>query len=297
MRTFGDDKHRTYFTFEDTLSQIGLGYVPLFLIAHLRPRGWWIALGVILVGYWAAFALYPLPPEGFDTKLMAADDPQFHRPGLAAHWDKNSNAAWAFDTWFLNLFPREPVVERIDGEKVWFGGFVRNPGGYCTLSFIPTLGTMVLGLIAGDWLKTQTRWGTAFILGLAGLCGIGAGVLLGELGVCPVVKRIWTPSWVLFSGGCCFLLLAGFHTLSDAIGYGGWTYPLRVIGANSILIYTLADSPVPRFVQTQLAKHLPAGTFEVFGDVWAPVLKGGAWMAIAWLGLWWLYRRRVFVRV
>lgn len=267
MRSFGDDKHRTYFTFEDTLSQIGLGYVPLFLIAHLRPRGWWVALGVILGWYWAAFALYGRLEGGFRFA-----------------WAKEDNFAIAFDRWFLRLFPREKP-------------FADNPGGYCTLSFIPTLGTMVLGLMAGDWVRSRGRWGSAFLLALAGLCGIGAGVLLAGLGVCPVVKRVWTPGWVLFSGGWCFLLLATFHTFSDAIGYLGWTYPLRVIGANSILIYTLADSPLPRFVQTQLAKHLPVGTFEVFGETWVPVLKGGAWLGIAWLGLWWLYRKRVFVRV
>lgn len=282
MRSFGTG--RTNFTFEDTLSQIGLGYVPLFLLAHLQPRWWLVALGVVLVGYWAAFALYPLPPEGFDYAAVSAADPQFHHDGIAAHWNKNSNAAWAFDTWFLNLFPREKT-------------FTHNGGGYATLSFIPTLATMILGLFAGDWLRTSGRGGATLILGVIGVCGIGAGVLMAELGVCPIVKRIWTPSWVLFSGGWCYLLLAGFHALSDGIGYRGWTYPLRVIGANSILIYTLADSPLPAFVWTQLEKHLPAGAYSVFGDAWKSVVRGAVWMVLAWLLLWWLYRKRLFVRV
>ena len=62
--------------------------------------------------------------------------------GFAAHWNKNTNLAWAFDTWFLNLFPREKP-------------FVYNGGGYATLSFIPTLGTMILGLIAGGVLRSD----------------------------------------------------------------------------------------------------------------------------------------------
>ncbi len=62
--------------------------------------------------------------------------------GFAAHWNKNSNLAWAFDTWFLNLFPREKP-------------FMYNGGGYATLSFIPTLGTMILGLIAGGVLRSE----------------------------------------------------------------------------------------------------------------------------------------------
>src|SRR6185312_10613406 len=76
-------------------------------------------------------------PPGFDydTVGVPADWPH-HASGFAAHWNKNSNLAWAFDVWFLNLFPREQP-------------FVANRGGYATLSFIPTLGTMILGLLAG----------------------------------------------------------------------------------------------------------------------------------------------------
>ena len=62
--------------------------------------------------------------------------------GFPAHWNNNSNPAWAFDVWFLNLFPRsEP--------------FRGNGGGYSTLSFIPTLATMILGLIACGILKRE----------------------------------------------------------------------------------------------------------------------------------------------
>ena len=84
---------------------------------------------------------YPLPPSDFDyAKVGVPPDWPYHYTGLAAHWNKNSNLAWAFDTWFLNLFPRAKP-------------FLFNGGGYATLSFIPTLGTMILGLIAGGWLK------------------------------------------------------------------------------------------------------------------------------------------------
>jgi predicted acyltransferase len=296
MRSFHTP--RTNFTFEDTLSQIGLGYLPLFLIAQLRPRWWWVALVVLLVGYWGAFALYPLPPEGFDYAAVKAADPQYQHDGLAAHWNKNSNAAWAFDTWFLNLFPRWKAGT-VDGRSVLVPNpFTHNAGGYSTLSFIPTLGTMLLGLIAGGWLKAGGRWKPVLWCGVAGAVGLAAGRLLGDLGICPVVKRIWTPSWVLFSGGWCFLLLAGFHALSDGIGYRGWTYPLRVIGANSILIYTLADSPVSSFVPDQVFKHLPGGWLAAWSkEYWWPLVRGGVWMGLAWLLLWWLYRKRVFVRV
>ena len=71
---------------------------------------------------------------------MPADWPHLYT-GFLAHFNKNSNLSWAFDTWFLNLFPRESP-------------FRFNEGGWSTLSFIPTLATMMLGLWAGEWLKT-----------------------------------------------------------------------------------------------------------------------------------------------
>ena len=109
LRSIG--KPQTYFTFEDTLSQIGLGYVPLFLLGFTKPKWQWLALAVILVGYWAAFALYPAAGAGLRLREGRRADPNLGLTtgrtftGFAAHWNINSNLAWAFDRWFLNLFP------------------------------------------------------------------------------------------------------------------------------------------------------------------------------------------------
>ena len=129
---------QTYFTFEDTLTQIGLGYVFLFLLGFVEKERWlWISLGAILFGYWLAWALYPAAGPGFNWQAVGVPpDWPHHYTGFMAHWNKNANLGNAFDQWFLNLFPRTSP-------------FVDNEGGYLTLSFIPTLGTMILGLIAG----------------------------------------------------------------------------------------------------------------------------------------------------
>ena len=132
---------QTYWTFEDTLTQIGLGYTILFVLAFAsRARAGRWRSSVILVGFWAAFVAYPLPPAGFDYASVGvpADWPHLYT-GFLAHFNKNSNLSWAFDVWFLNLFPRESP-------------FLFNKGGWSTLSFIPTLATMMLGLWAGRWL-------------------------------------------------------------------------------------------------------------------------------------------------
>ena len=139
LRSIG---HRqTNFTFEDTLSQIGLGYTFLFLLGTRSVRVQWIAFIALLVGYWGLFAAYPLPGGDFAYSDVGVPADWKHlMTGFPAHWNKNSNPAWAFDVWFLNLFPRSQP-------------FRYNGGGYATLSFIPTLATMILGLIAGGVLK------------------------------------------------------------------------------------------------------------------------------------------------
>jgi predicted acyltransferase len=283
LRSLG--KTQTYFTFEDTLTQIGLGYGFLFLLG-LRPRrDQWLALAIVLVGYWTAFALYPAPGTGFDwTAVGVPADWPHHENGFAAHWDKNSNLAWAFDTWFLNLFPRERP-------------FLWNGGGYATLSFIPTLGTMILGLLAGGVLRdsrspaARVRWFLA-----VGTGAIASGAILGVLGLCPVVKRIWTPSFTLWSGGICLLFLAAFYEVIDVRGHRRWAFPLVVVGMNSIAAY-LIDHLLVDFVEQDLNTHLGRGFFYVLGYAYAPVLQGAAVLALLWLILFWMYKRRIFLRI
>ncbi len=256
----------TRFTFEDTLSQIGLGYLPLFLIGLAKPRWRWIALVVILAGYWAAFWAYPLPGSDFDYSAAGVSSNWKHNAtGLAAHWNKNTNAAWAFDRWFLNLFPQP------EGKPFKF-----NSGGYSTLSFIPTLGTMLLGLIAGGWLRSDWPWWKKTLwLTLTGEVAFGAGYALDYYGICPNVKRIWTPSWVLFSGGLCLLAIAAFYLVLDVLRFKFWAFPLVVIGANSIVAYCMAHV-LDDFVVDSFHIHLGQNVFKAFGEPYEPVVQGAA---------------------
>ena len=264
----------TNFTFEDTLTQIGMGYPFLFMLGFARPRWQWTALGVILTGYWLAWALYPVPAPAF---------PHDQFSGFAAHWNKNANLGSDFDYWFLNLFPRVKP-------------FITNGGGYLTLSFIPTLGTMILGLIAGNWLRADPRQLPLRRLVLAGAAGIGLGLLLHFTGVCPIVKRIWTPAWTLFSGGVCFLFLAAFSWIINARGYRKWAFPLLVIGANSIAAYLIAHL-CEEFLASSLHIHLGRGIFQVLGAPLEPLLFGATVLLGYWLILFWMYRRKIFLRI
>lgn len=275
---------QTYFTFEDTLTQIGLGYPFLFLLGFRSPRWQWGAFAAILFGYWLAWALYPVPGPGFNYSAVGVPPDWHHNfTGFAAHWNKNSNLGNAFDQWFLNLFPRTHP-------------FVYNGGGYLTLSFIPTLGTMILGLIAGRWYRAFSPKLPLRRFVIAGIIGIAAGLLLHFTGICPVVKRVWTPAWTLFSGGICFLFLAGFSWLIDLKGYRKWAFPLVVVGLNSIAAYLIAHL-CEDFVASSFRINIGERPFQILGPGLQPLLFGAALLITYWLMLFWMYRRKIFLKI
>jgi predicted acyltransferase len=261
---------QTYFTFEDTLTQIGLGYPLLWVLAWRPPRWQWFAFGLLLFAYWLAWALYPAHEPGFYS-------------GFLAHWNKGDNFGNAFDVWFLNLFPRTKP-------------FLENSGGYLTLSFIPTLGTMLLGLAAGRWLRAAAPAIPLRRLLAAGAIGVAAGLLLHFAGICPIVKRIWTPAWTLFSGGLCFFFLAGFCWLTEIKGYRKWAFPLVVIGANSIAAYLMAHL-WERFIIDSFRIHLGPRAFLFLGQPYESVLRGTMVLVAYWVILHWMYRRKLFLKV
>jgi len=277
LRSMG--KPQTNWTFEDTLSQIGLGYPFLFALGFAAMRLRWLTFAVILAGYWLLFALY----SGTSTGPVPKDWTH-HFTGFAANWNLNANAAWAFDTWFMNLFPR--VKE-----------FTGNSGGYSTLNFIPTLATMLLGLIAGQWIKDGPRDAALCKrLAIAGAISLAAGYAWHISGLCPSVKKIWTPSWVLVSGGWCFLLMAAFLWIIDVRGFQRWASPLVIIGMNSIAIYIMSWT-MDGFFGEMLTTHLGKAPFLILGPAFEPMLHGVGILLIYWLILWWMYRNKVFIRI
>lgn len=271
---------QTRFTFEDVLTQIGLGYAFVYFFIGKGFRLQMAALWGILIIYWLAFVLYPLPGKDFDFAAAGVAPDFGPYSGFFAHWNKNTNCAAAFDVWFLNLFP-------------WPEPWRFNGGGYQTLSFIPSMGTALIGLMAGEWLRgSPDGWAKCRNLLLGGILSLGLGWVAGQA-CCPIVKRIWTPSWVLFSGGWALLLLGCFYGIVDLKGYKQWTFPLIVVGMNSIAMYVMAHLAEDWLVQT-LQTHLGADLFDGF---WGPVEKNVSVLVILWLVCLWMYRKKIFLRI
>src|SRR5579863_3333807 len=254
--------NQTYFTFEDTLTQIGLGYVFLFLLGFARVRTQVVTFVLILILFWTAFVVYPAPGSQFDYARVGVPPNWPHLyTGFLSHFNKNSNLSWAFDVWFLNLFPREHP-------------FVFNEGGWSTLSFIPTLATMILGLLAGEWLKgDRSKEQKLRGLVIAGVSLVLLGLVLQWAGICPIVKRVWTSSYTLYSGGLVLLILAGFYALLDWKERRQWAFPLVVIGMNSIAVYVMSWT-MESFLGSALDRHFGPTISFLAGPTFQPVLHG-----------------------
>ncbi|HWE01827.1 MAG TPA: DUF5009 domain-containing protein [Tepidisphaeraceae bacterium] len=302
---------RTNWLFTNVLAQIGLGYPFLFLLAWVKPRWQFFAAMLILIACWGAFALYPAPPVNLD--LASAKLPaDWHRlSGFASHWEKNTNFAAHVDQRLLNLFPRP------DGKRFTF-----EPGGYQTLNFVPSLATMIFGLLAGELLRARHAGAKKVgVLLLTGAVALAAGWGLGHFGICPVVKRIWTPSWALFSTGWALMALAAFYLVLDVWRIRRWEYPLIVVGANSIGIYCVSQMLKP-FVRESMRRHFgqdvyelpgrcyawlryqifahtppPADTFADYGKMFAPMTEASLFLIFCWVLCWWAYRKRLFIKI
>ncbi len=307
----------TNWIFTNVLAQIGLGYTFLFLVAWLKPRWQFVAAAIILVGYFAAFAAYPKNAAKFTLASPNIHADNWYRvDGMPTEWEqahfkKNANVASVFDRWFLNRFPRP------DGKE-----FQGSTGGYQTLNFIPSLATMILGLLAGELLRGRLSGAkkVAILLG-AGLLSLAAGWALGRFGICPVGKRIWTPSWAIFSAGWAFVALGLFYLVLDVWKFRRWEYPLIVVGANSIAIYCVSQMLKP-FVRENMRRHFGQDIYEypghvyawlryhvfshtshgtdifnLYGKFFAPMAEASVFLIFCWLLCWWAYRRKLFIKI
>ena len=299
LRSVG--REQTNFMFVDVVSQIGLGYFFLFLLSGRRMIEQFIWGMAILIVYWIAFFNYPLKVDGFDPVAVGLPADWQPTASIAGHFDKNANLASDFDRWFMNLFPRKEP-------------FTHDAGGYATLNFIPSLATMIFGLIAGGLLRGPGGHGKKILwMLLAGAAGLGAGLALNHFNICPLVKRIWTPSWTLFAAGCTLWMLTAFYVVIEVVRLRFWAFPFVVVGMNSIAIYCM-DKLIRPWILSTLKLHLGEDIFTGRGIVnllnripgvelpymrpeFVPVVENVVAILALWLICYWMYRRKIFLKI
>ncbi len=290
----------TNWSLMNVLTQIGLGYAFLFLLWGRKFRVQAIAAVVILIGTGAVYQSYR--DAGIDLQTGGAEVgvsqqwAEQHLDGLPAAWHKNANVGHAVDLVILNGLPQKEA-------------FKFNHGGYQTINFIPSLATMLFGLMCGELLRSgYSVWSKLVLLLAAGIGGVVIGQLLHSSATTPLelfgpsVKRIWTPTWVIFSTGCCCLILASLYAIIDVAKLRrGWTFPIVVVGMNSIAIYCMAQT-LKGWTARTLQKHIGANLgveniFAVAGADYAPTVEKCLVGLVFWLICWWMYRNKVFIRI
>ena len=270
------------------LQRIALSYVgagTLFLL--FKTRGLVSALIAILLGYWAMFEFIPIrdfkldPPaiEAIQKERGSTDTRQLFDSTTAVtrgHYDKGLNVVNHFDYQHL---PGKLYDTYYDPEGI--------------LSNLPAIGTALIGVLAGIFLRTSNRTpsGKAGLLVAAGVASVVVGSLWGLQ--MPIIKKLWTSTFVLVAGGYSLMLLGTFYYVVDVAKKRLWCQPFMWVGMNSITIYFAAQLIGFRKIAERLVGGSIKANFGSFGEV----LVGIVTITLLFLFARMLYKKNVFLRL
>jgi len=203
---------------------------------------------------------------------------------------------WALMTWVPvpgygagRLTPDGNLAMYLD--KLLLGSFQDGTNYTWILSSLTFACTVMLGVMGGLVLRSRkSQQKRVLWLFGAGVLSIGLGLLWSIW--FPIIKHLWTSSFVLFSGGICFILLGLFYLVIDVWGFRCWAFPFKVIGMNAIFVYMI----------TRLFDFRNIGNIFVGGlagrlQAWNTLVQGLAGFLVIWLILCWMYRKKTFIKI
>jgi predicted acyltransferase len=261
------------------LQRIGICYICAALLTLRTTVRQQIGIvAALLLGYWAAMTLIPVPGQ------RAIGRPLLDEPSA-------SLAAWLDRT--------------LLGNHLWRSSLTWDPEGI--LSTLPAIGTTMLGVLAGRWLGSHRPLNQR----ITGLYAAGAALLAAGLiwnWAFPINKNLWTSSYVLFTGGMAAAALATCIWLVDALGLRGWTKPFEVFGVNPLLAF-IGSGMMARLIYSVIKVPYQGEAVPVQRVIYETVFA--SWLAprnasllfavtfvLFWVALLWiLYRRQVYLRV
>ncbi len=245
--------------FPSVLGRIGLAYMFANIISfYTKERGQIIWFGALLIGYWLMLKFTAAP--GFPMGDLTMEG------NFASYIDRS-------------VIPGHLYLD------------IHDPEGL--VSTIPAIATGLLGILTGNYLKTglaspKRKVLTLFITGIAFI----AFAHLWDLDF-PINKNLWTSSFVLNAGGYSLILLSIFYFVIDVLGYKKWAFFFRVIGMNSILIYLSGHFIDWEYTTNSLFQWLG----QLIGEPYNIVAMAILFVFTEWLVLYFLYKKKVFLRV
>lgn len=277
------------------VNRIALAYAGAgLLFCFLRPRGLIVATVALLVGYWGLMTFIPIRDIALEKNAMIArfgpkvtleQVQQAYNETTATVrgvYDAGRNVSNHFD---FNYLPGRKYDVYWDPEGI--------------ISTIPAIASCLLGVLAGLLIRRadfddrkKVTW-----LAVGGVAMIGLGYLWGLQ--FPVVKKIWTSSFVLVAGGWSAVLLATFYYVIDMRGWKKWCVPFVWIGMNPITLYVIHGNLIqfPR-----QAARFSGGSIKAFFDRSVAagagdVVTAAVAAALVFLLAWFLHRKKIFLRV
>jgi predicted acyltransferase len=252
--------------FPSVLGRIGIAYMCANIIyLYSKEIAQMIWFWVFIVGYWLLlkFTSAPGHPAGDLTP----------EGNFASYIDRT-------------ILPGHLYVPFPDGRPN-----MHDPEGL--FSTIPAISTGLLGILTGQLLKktTLTQMQKVGRMAIIGIIFIGLS-LVWNLDF-PINKNLWTSSFVLLVGGISLLLMSGFYYICDVLGYQKWAFFFKVIGMNSILIYMSGHFISWNYTAEGFFKWL----IQLCGEPWGAVMLAICVLAVKWLFLDFLYKKKVFLRV
>jgi predicted acyltransferase len=263
------------------LQRIGICYlVASILFLYVRPKARALVVAGLLVGYWILMRFVPVPGFG----VPGRDIPLLHPDAnLAAYLDRK-----------LLLWGSTRLYE-----------VTRDPEGL--LSTLPSIGTALLGVFTGEWLRSkrspQSKAIGMLVFGVASL-------VLGEIwGIWfPINKKLWTSSYVLFAAGFALVCLALCYWATDIKRWrGAWTRPFLIFGRNSIVVYTISQllSELLDFLRAPLHGETLNGHDYIFQRFFAPLgspsfaslLFSLCFVLLCLVPIWLMDRKKIFLKI
>jgi len=253
---------KLFHPFANTLQAIAVGYVvAALLFTHLDLKWQIVVAALLFAAYWIAFACTGMNLDGQENIAMTVD-----KAVLGSHRD---GVKWAADgTWHFSS----------KYQYTWI------------LSSLNFAVTVLLGCFAGQMLKNERQKPArrALWVALTGVALVAAGLAIAP--VFPIIKKIWSSSMTLFSGGLCFLLVALTYYMVDVRKWtrgSGW---LKVYGMNAITAYCIGEMVKFTSVSESFLYGLKA--LDCY-----PIILAAANASILFGILYLMYRRGIFLKV
>jgi len=249
--------------YASVLGRIGIAwFLAAIIVLNTQVRGQIIWFAGILLAYWAIMKLVPVP--GFGAGVLTPEG------NLGAFIDQK-------------LLPG----------KLCCYTYGDNEG---IISTIPAVCTALLGALTGHLLISGDKRLTGLKKGLLLLAAGIISLIIGKLWSYnfPIIKNLWTSTFVLFAGGWSLILLGVFYLVIDVWGYKTWAFPFVVIGLNSITIYLLRAGIMDFW---QMGEYFFGGIAHFFSEhAQAVIISLGAVLAM-WTVLYILYRNKIFLKI